>query len=116
MSPADWSIIVGVLVIAAIDVLFIFYKTPTISNRFRAIGRQLSLFPYMWGVLGGHFWGPDLEPPFNNWWASIGLLLAIGSVLSGVHWIIRRWTVPPEWLVLLYLPCGTVAGIFLWPQ
>lgn len=95
MQPADWVIILGIAVIAAVDVLLIVYKTPTISRRFRAVGYRVSFFPYAWGVLGGHFWGPSMDPAFGSWWISIGLLIGLGLVLSVAHHAMLRWVDPP---------------------
>ena len=116
MVPADWFIVLGILVIAVVDVLFIVYKTPTISRRLRGIGYRVSFFPYAWGALGGHFWGPSMDPAFGSWWISVGLLIACGALVSGIHHAMLRWASPPDWTALLYLPCGIPAGIFFWPQ
>lgn len=116
MFPADVAIITSILIIAAIDVAFILDQAPTISKRFRDIGRKVSFLPYSWGVLGGHFWGPTLPPAFGGWWASIGFLLVGGAVVTAGHFLILRVFTPPGWLSLVYLPFGAVAGIVLWPQ
>jgi len=115
MSGADWFILAGVAVIAIVDVIFVVRTTPTISRRFRSYGYRVSFFPYAWGVLGGHFWGPDLDPLLGNWWASVGILLSAGGVLSLVHWLLLKLD-PPDWTPLLYIPAGVVAGVFMWPQ
>lgn len=116
MMPGDWVIIGFVVAIAIADVALIICKTPTISRRFRGIGYRLSFFPYAWGVLGGHFWGPHLDPLMGRWLASVAALVLIGLLLSGFHWALRTWADPPDWVALLYLPCGVAAGIMLWPQ
>jgi hypothetical protein len=116
MQPADWSIILGLVAITAVDVLFIVYRSPTISNRFRMIGRKVSFFPYAWGALGGHFWGPPMQPAFGNWWASIGILLGVGVLLSLAHFLVLLYSKPPPWVSLLYIPCGIPLGMFFWPQ
>lgn len=116
MTPADWFIIVGIAVIAIADVWLIVCSTPTISRRFRLYGRKVSSFPFAWGVLGGHFWGPDMEPAFGSWVASIGALL-LSTVWMGVmHWAFWRKSLPPAWSAVVYLGLGVAAGIFFWPQ
>ena len=116
LLPADWSIIIGITLIGVIDVLFIVHKTPTISRRFRAVGYRLSFLPYAWGAIGGHFWGPHRLPAFGSWWWSIATLALFGLALSVVHRIMLRWVDPPDWVPLVYLPCGAVMGVFFWPQ
>ncbi len=114
MRPGDVAILFVVMVIAVIDLILVLLSVQTISRRMRSIGRRVAFLPYSWGVFGGHFWGPHRPPLLGSWWASIGLLIGTGVVLSLVHWFARRWI--PKWSVLLYLLCGIPAGIYLWPQ
>ena len=116
MIFTDVFIISILVAIAIFDIWLLASGNKTISNRMRLVGERVSFAPYSWGAIGGHFWGPDGEPAFGNWWASIGLLLAIGAALTGIHLLLRRWEKLPGWFSLTYLLCGIPAGLLLWPQ
>lgn len=115
MTPADWLIAVTIATVSILDVGLVLWHYPTVSRRMRLIGREVAFFPYAWGVLGGHFWGPHVEPVFISQLGSILLLIGIGLAFVGFHRLWREYGAP-GWAALLYLPAGVPAGIFLWPQ
>lgn len=116
MLVSDWAVIGLLAAIALVDLLLVVLKYPTISNRLRTYGRLWATCPFVWGVLGGHFWGPSgLEPVGGSWWISIGLLFAACAGAGALHRLLERLD-QPDWVVLLYVPAGLPAGALLWPQ
>jgi len=119
MTVTDWVILAGVLLIAVSDVILLVTHNKTISNRFRYYAKNISFSAYAWGSLGGHFFGPHLEPAFGNWWASIGCLVGIMLVLALNHWFILSRYLERclfDGFSLLYFIIGIPCGIFFWPQ
>ena len=113
----DWFIGGTIAVIALFDVYLLLAHRKTISRRMRKHGRNIVAMPWAWGVLGGHFWGPDgVDPALGGYGPSVGLLVAVGATLVGVHLLVRRWLKLPTWWPLIYLVCGIPCGIWLWPQ
>lgn len=111
-------ITVGILTFVAIsDVALLLLKLPTFSKRFRVWGKQLASPTYVWGVLGGHFWGPVGFNPLGGWVSSITVLIASVIMVAIIHRrIIHEWPEMPLWLILFYIPIGIAPGAFLWPQ
>ena len=117
MISTDWVVISLLGAIVVIDVVLLVIKHPTFSNRLRIYGRMWASFPSAWGVLGGHFGGPDgIDPLMDLWWASIGALLVSCVLVGLLHRVLDRFVDPPNWIILLYVPVGLPAGVFLWPQ
>lgn len=115
-SLTDWFILALIAVVSVFDIYLLLAKKSTISKRMRKHGTQISALPYSWGVLGGHFWGPDLNPLNNSWLISILTLVGAGAVLAGLNYLLSRLLYMPKWVLLLYLIAGIPAGVFLWPQ
>lgn len=117
MILTDWLILGIVAFIAVSDLWLMWAGLPTYSRSLRELGKKVSFFPYAWGVIGGHFWGP-IEKVFHVWWQVLLLLLGLGIAVSlaglvvqGLH--LRRG----HWLpLLLYLPIGLCAGAVIWAQ
>lgn len=115
MHPADWLIIIIVLVVSILDVVFVVLKTPTVSRRMKVIGNRLSLAAYVWGALGGHFWGVVEEPLLAPWYVALGVLIGVGVALAGVHWLWWRFLDAPDWLPFGHLIIGCGMGAVLIP-
>lgn len=115
----DWLILLFIVAIALSDLLLIWQHLPPYSRRLRIIGRHVSFFPYAWGVLGGHFWGPvPALTHTHTWWVQLALLLAFGGAFTLVHLALRKaWPWASGLLPLLaYLPLGVVIGMLVWSQ
>lgn len=85
MEPAQIFTVVFIAVVAvvaiAVDIALLLNKTrrDTISEII-AQGAQWSYsIPYLWGILGGHFFGPRHLPPLGVVWSPI--ILAITAAL-----------------------------------
>jgi len=116
MTFTDWIVLGIIAAIAVSDVVLVWYRIPTYSQRMRVWGSRVSFFPYAWGVLGGHFWAP--MDPIMDWWVTLIGLVVIGLALSALHAILRRleWRFV-KWLpVCVYLPAGIPIGAVLWSQ
>lgn len=117
MNPSDVTIIALLALIVVVDLLLLALNYPTISNKVRVYGRLWASFPYAWGVLGGHFWGPNnTSPIFVSDLTSAGVLLLSCALIGVFHRVIDEFADPPDWATLVYIPIGIPAGVFLWPQ
>lgn len=116
MNWTDVAIVACISFCALVDLLLVATKRATVSDRIRDLGAKLSFFPYAWGVIAGHFWGPARTPAFGNWPASIATLLALGVALSVFHFVVTSTIEVPRWATLVYLPFGLTAGVIFWPQ
>lgn len=116
MTPTDWFIIATIAVIAIYDVYLLRSRKHTISNRLRSAGRYVSALPASWGVLAGHFWGPDLPPLMGVWWLSIAMLIIVLAVLIPIHLFLRAEELIPDWFSVVYVPLYIPAGMYMWPQ
>jgi len=112
----DWFILATVFSIAAVDLALVFFEAKTISNRTRAYGSKWASFPFAWGVLGGHFWGPGGGPLLGSWVWSISLLIACALGAMVIHRWARLEFSLPAWSVSFWLIPGFAAGFLLWPQ
>lgn len=104
-----------VLMISIVDIVFVVRQMPTFSNRFKYIGSHVSMLPYAWGALGGHFTGWVSEFVITPRWLSVGLLVALGITISGLHWLAKESWDTPGWLPFAYFQAGAFAGVFLVP-
>jgi hypothetical protein len=100
-------------------------RWPTISKVLRVDGREWLIWPYGWGLLGGHLfhslWWEDwpwlgrVLPPHQPWmsWALAGNITA---VVARDLWA-RRHPAPvsKRVLALVYL-AGALEGAILWAQ
>ena len=113
----DWLIVAFIAAIAVSDLALVWRRMPPYSRRLRDIGRRVSFFPYAWGVLGGHFWGP-VPALTHTWWLQLTLLLTFGGAFTLLHLALREvWPKASGLLPLLvYLPLGVVAGMLVWSQ
>lgn len=118
------TIVLMLLAIVGLIVWDIFVATnkipnsvDTISGRMRIWGKKTLLFPWLWAVLFGHFWGPKvrLMSHLNGILTLVfltGLVLVAGILMRGEgETTITSW---PLFFAILNL--GAVAGAFLWPQ
>ncbi len=124
MTSASITIIIMLFVFFLLvgwDIYVAFFNEEpgdTESNILRKFGRQVGGAPFAWGVLGGHFWGPDGITPFFGPTASPVFLLMLALVLSifhvlAKHILIEKYT---NALVLIYLIAGLPLGAIFWPQ
>ncbi len=115
MYLADWIIIATLLAVAVVDIIFVVVKTPISSRRIMVIGKRLSLAPYVWGALGGHFLGVAENPLLSPTWISLAYLIVLGVTLAGIHWIWWEFFDAPDWLPLIHLLIGCGMGAVLIP-
>ena len=116
MTTSDWFIVSIVLVATIFDIIVICKKLKSISNRMRFVSKNLSLAPFSWGILGGHFWGPLNNPFLDSWVISISCLVSATIVVSVVHVLWKKFMDVPIWISLIYMLLGIPAGIIFWPQ
>lgn len=86
-------------------------RWPTMSMVFRDDGKQWLIFPFGWGVLGGHWWGPW---PRMWGWDVIVFVGSIAAVLA--RDIVNRWHPKPlakAW-TFLALVFGALVGALFW--
>lgn len=112
----DWFIFGTIMGIAVADLFFLWVRTKTISNRLRYYGYEWASFPFAWGALGGHFWGPPGSPFLGSWFASIGALVVCMFVVMVLHWQVRDKLDVPAWSVVFWILPGIAAGAHFWPQ
>lgn len=115
MNPTDLLIGLILLGIAATDIVLLMLKRDTYSWRLRKVGQSFAAPSFVWGILGGHFWGPSREPIFGSYPLSIGALAILTVTLVAAHRWLLRWFDVPAWFPLLYLAPGVLAGALLWP-
>lgn len=85
----------------------------TESGILRRAGRSFVAIPLAWGILGGHFWGPQFT--WLGFWGPI-VLIGIAGLLSWHHFILRRFLKIPAWFGLVYVVLGVFLGATFWPQ
>jgi len=106
--------VVTIAVLSAVDIWLAVNRHPedTISVIMRRWSSRWFVMPWAWGVLGGHFFGPEL--PGLPDWTALGLIpMALAMTYLGWARVVR---VPVEgghmlWLVLFGIACGAL----LWP-
>lgn len=84
---------------------------PTISMVFRDDGKQWLIFPFTWGLLAGHWWGPWGRPAPWDYLVWVGTAAAILG--RDVH---NRWNptpLPKKW-TLAALCAGMAEGAVFW--
>lgn len=86
-------------------------RWPTISMVFRDDGKQWLVFPFGWGVLPGHWWGPWPRLHELDW---IVLAAAITGFLA--RDIANRWNPTPVGKVgtFVTLLLGVFVGALFW--
>ncbi len=110
-------IAVGSVVIAAVDVFLAKDATPgnTWSEAIKTWGQNTMFIPYLYGVLGGHFFGPygnvfGWETPYKlSVLTFIGIVLVIAGVAIRYNHISMHGALPLA--VLLF---GTACGAIIW--
>lgn len=88
----------------------------TISEVLRRWGREWIVLPYIWGGLGGHFWGgyplevgpTETELALTFW--SMWLVLILNF---GLREHVREW---PWWAFLAAMGVGALVFSFTWSQ
>lgn len=112
----DWFILGSILAIVGVDIALVSMERPTVSKRLRFYGERVAAFPFAWGALGGHYWGPSHGPIGGNWVTSVTLLIlcTFGAVV-GHRWLRLVFNMP-RWFAVFWLLPGIAAGAIFWPQ
>lgn len=115
MNSTDMFIIGIIVAITVVDVAFVIWKVPTISNRMQHYSRRIAFLPYAWGILGGHFVGPDMQ--LVPYVAGITIILVAGTVITASHHLAREMSLDlPWWVAMVYMGIGASMGVVFWPQ
>jgi hypothetical protein len=115
------SIVLGLIIVAAIIGLDIFFAIDKVSGNtwseiIRHFAKSTPIVPWICGVLSGHFFWPAALGkyiPLLGQPSSIALLIWIGCILGIIGLgLTKSGIMFPLWLAFII---GGAGGIFLWP-
>lgn len=107
------AVFVGVDVYLATDKI----KGNTWSEVIRSWGTLTLVVPWLWGILGGHFFHPFMVKvnPVIQKPGNFALLIWLSCVITMLGFAMSRADVSTIPFMLVALALGIVAGVFLWP-
>lgn len=116
MTTTDIIIITIVVVISIIDILLVIKRTPTISRRLNFIGKNLSIAPYAWGCLAGHFWPFVQRPVVGAWVLALIIVVFVGVTLNMTQEFLKLNKIKiPSYLTFIYVLAGLIMGSLFIP-
>ena len=106
----DAIIIIITAATILVDIWLIAAGRVSISERMNLHGSSMHAIPFLWGALGGHFWGGNYVP----WRLPIGASLGLLACLALMVWLTGRF-MGGETMVVLWALLGAFGGAIVWP-
>jgi len=111
----DWVIGVVLVVIGLADWFFATSRIPPTARRVQSYSWRLSAMPFVLGVTIGRAFAPPFGPSENQLLWVVGAFVGLGVMVMALHWVLVRFADVPNWFSLIYVPCGVLPGMLLWP-
>lgn len=111
----DWVIGVLLVVIGLADWFFATSRMPPTARRVQSYSWRLSAMPFSFGVALGRVFAPPCGPPEDQLLLVVGGFCVLGLAIVIFHNILAKFLDVPNWFSLIYIPCGILPGMLLWP-
>lgn len=111
----DWVIGVVLAVVGLVDWFLVTARIPDTARRVGSYSWRLSALPFVIGIAVGRGVAPDFGPPAAELVNMAAALAGIGVVVIVFHTVLWRFVDLPNWFSLIYLPCGVLPGMLVWP-
>jgi hypothetical protein len=111
----DWVVGVVLVVIGLADWFFATSRIPPTARRVQSYSWRLSAMPFAWGVALGRVFAPPFGPPEDQLLVMVGALVGLGGLVGCLHYVLAKFADVPNWFSLIYVPCGVLPGMLLWP-
>lgn len=105
-----------VLVLGLLDLYWVVVRTPSSARGIRAYGWRLSGGPFAVGMLFSRALDLGFGPTGESYGVVVGATAGLFALVVLLHWFLQRWVDLPSWFGLLYVPCGVIPGLYLWPM
>lgn len=111
----DWVIGVVLVVVGLADWFVVTARIPNTSRRVSSYSWRLSALPFSLGVVVGRVVAPPFGPAAGEVLWMAGAFVGVGFGVWAFHAVLWRFVDLPNWFSLIYLPCGVLPGMLLWP-
>lgn len=112
---ADWLLLAILSSLGIGDAVIVIRATPLKDRCVSVYGKNLSLFLFVWGAIGGRIWSPMNAFLPEKWWLMVMVLMSAGVFVAYFHNSVRKWVHLPDWTPFVYLALGVPVGMYFWP-